>query len=61
MIHILEQNGIEQPESKYSRFFKAAIKCHHNKIANYIQINLFDYNINIKIASLLTYVPLKSR
>ena len=42
MIHLLEQNGVEPPDGKYSRCIKEAIKCHHNKIANYIQINLMD-------------------
>ena len=40
MIHLLESNLVEPEDKTYIKCLEEAIKCHHNKIANYIIDNL---------------------
>ena len=40
MIHLLERNFVEPDDKTYKKCLEEAIKCHHNKIANYIKDNL---------------------
>lgn len=42
MIHLLEYNKIQLPDSTFCELVKEAIKCHHNNIANYFIDNFLD-------------------
>ena len=42
MIHALEENKILPKDLTYEKCVVESIKCHHNKIANYIRDSLFD-------------------
>ena len=41
IIHALEKNKI-QPDGSYEIIFKESIKCHHNAIADYIEMNYLE-------------------
>ena len=52
MIHLLEENHVIPEDESYEEVLKEAIKCHHNEIAEYIQDNLLDQDVeqdNIEI------------
>ena len=42
LIHLLEENKVEPPDSKYYKCLEEAIKCHHNDISVYINDNLIN-------------------
>lgn len=47
IIHLLEENHVEPYDKTYTEYFKESIKCHHNEIAKYIEINLLKEKIEM--------------
>lgn len=48
MIHILEDCDIEPEDKTYMECLKESIKCHHNKLARYIENNHFEESMEKK-------------
>ena len=49
IIHLLEENHIISNEDFYLHCFYEAVKCHHNEIANYIQMNYIKDDLSLEI------------
>ena len=47
LIHFLEEKQVELDEKMLRECLKESIKCHHNKIANYIQNNLMKDKVDV--------------
>lgn len=46
IIHLLEENCVEPDDKTFVKRLNESVKCHHNEIANYINVNLIsDYRI----------------
>ena len=61
LIKILEDKKIEPSDKVFKKCLEEAIKCHHYKIARYIQDFLIDKENNIKNEKDVVYVALRYR
>ena len=53
---ILKDNHIEPEDSTFEECYNEAVKCHHNHIVNYIEINFLKIDSNIKSDFLIQYL-----